>query len=65
MKPILDDYENEIEANISQFKPADKAKQKLIEGIIDSTKGDRSIYGPTLPNLPTSPLLSRGQNDFH
>ncbi|MFK5926582.1 MAG: hypothetical protein QM483_08135 [Desulfuromusa sp.] len=43
MRPILDDYENEIEENISQFKPAGKAKQKLIEEIIDKANEKKSI----------------------
>ena len=43
MKPILDDYENEIEENISQFKPADRAKQKQIKGIIDRANEKKSI----------------------
>ncbi|MDA3807187.1 MAG: hypothetical protein PF440_04655 [Thiomicrorhabdus sp.] len=43
MKPILDDYENEIEFNISQFKPAGGAKQKLIEEIIDKANEKKSI----------------------
>ena len=43
MRQILDDYENEIEENISQFKPADSAKQKLIEGIIDRANEKKSI----------------------
>ncbi|MEA3363682.1 MAG: hypothetical protein U9Q61_10510 [Thermodesulfobacteriota bacterium] len=43
MKPILDDYEKEIEENISQFEPADSAKQQLIEGIIDRANEKKSI----------------------
>jgi predicted DNA binding CopG/RHH family protein len=43
MRPILDDYENEIEENISQFKPAGSAKQKLIEEIIDKANEKKSI----------------------
>ncbi len=43
MKPILDDYEKEIEKNISQFKPADSGKIKLIGGIIDKANEKKSI----------------------
>jgi len=43
MKPILDDYENEIEENISQFKPADSVKKELIERIIDRANEKKSI----------------------
>jgi len=43
MKPILDDYEKEIEENISQFKPADSVKIEQIEKIIDRANEKKSI----------------------
>ena len=43
MKPILDDYEKEIEENISQFKPAGRGKKILIEKIIDRANEKKSI----------------------
>ena len=43
MKPILNDYEKEIEENISQFKPVGSAKKELIEGIIDRANEKKSI----------------------
>lgn len=52
MRPILDDYENEIEENISQFKPAGSAKKELIEGIIEQKGID--LFSTHSPDLPTS-----------
>jgi predicted DNA binding CopG/RHH family protein len=43
MKPILDDYEKEIEENVSQFKPADGIKIERIERIIDRANEKKSI----------------------
>ncbi len=43
MKPTLDDYEKEIEENISQFKPANSLRKELIEGIIDRANEKKSI----------------------
>lgn len=43
MKPILNDYEKEIEENISQLKPVGSTKKELIEGIIDRANEKKSI----------------------
>ena len=43
MKQKLDNYEKEIEKNISQFSPVDKKKRELIEGIIDKANAKKSI----------------------
>ena len=43
MKPKLDNYEKEIEKNISQFSRASTQKKELIEGIIDKANAKKSI----------------------
>jgi len=43
MKQKLDNYEKEIEKNISQFSPVGKQKKELIEGIIDKANAKKSI----------------------
>ncbi|TBV81806.1 MAG: hypothetical protein EYX74_03380 [Desulfobulbaceae bacterium] len=43
MNPKLDKYENEIEKNISQYKPVSAKKRALIEGIIDKANEKKSI----------------------
>jgi predicted DNA binding CopG/RHH family protein len=43
MKPKLDNYEKEIEKNISQFSPVSTQKKELIEGIIDKANVKKSI----------------------
>lgn len=43
MKHKLDNYEKEIEKNISQFSPVGKKKRELIEGIIDKANAKKSI----------------------
>lgn len=43
MKAKLDNYEKEIENNISQFRPVSVQKKELIEGIIDKANAKKSI----------------------
>ncbi|MCD6184783.1 MAG: hypothetical protein J7K84_03185 [Deltaproteobacteria bacterium] len=43
MKQKLDNYEKEIEQNISQFRPVSDQKKELIEGIIDKANVKKSI----------------------
>ena len=43
MKQKLDNYEKEIEKNISQFSPVSVQKKELIEGIIDKANAKKSI----------------------
>ncbi|MCD6186829.1 MAG: hypothetical protein J7K09_01590 [Desulfuromusa sp.] len=43
MKQKLDQYEKEIEENISQFKLIGSSKKMLIEGIIDKANEKKSI----------------------
>ena len=43
MKEKLDNYEKEIENNISQFRPVSVQKKELIEGIIDKANAKKSI----------------------
>ncbi len=43
MKPKLDNYEKEIEKNISQFSLVSTQKKELIEGIIDKANAKKSI----------------------
>ncbi|VAW33108.1 hypothetical protein MNBD_DELTA03-1226 [hydrothermal vent metagenome] len=43
MKAKLDNYEKEIENNISQFIPVSDHKRELIEGIIDKANAKKSI----------------------
>ncbi len=43
MKPKLDNYEKEIEKNISKFSPVSIQKKELIEGIIDKANAKKSI----------------------
>jgi predicted DNA binding CopG/RHH family protein len=43
MKQKLDDYEKEIERDISQFRPVSVQKKELIEGIIDKANAKKSI----------------------
>ena len=43
MKAKLDNYEKEIENNISQFRPVSIQKKELIEGIIDKANAKKSI----------------------
>ena len=43
MKQKLDNYEKEIEKNISQFSPVNVQKRELIEGIIDKANAKKSI----------------------
>ena len=43
MKQKLDNYEKEIEKNISKFSPISAQKKELIEGIIDKANAKKSI----------------------
>ncbi len=43
MKHKLDNYEKEIEKNISQFSPVGTQKKVLIGGIIDKANAKKSI----------------------
>ena len=43
MKQKLDNYEKEIEKDISQFRPVSVQKKELIEGIIDKANAKKSI----------------------
>ena len=43
MKQKLDNYEQEVEKNISQFGPVSDQKRELIEGIIDKANAKKSI----------------------
>ena len=43
MKQKLDNYEQEVEKNISQFSPVSDQKRELIEGIIDKANAKKSI----------------------
>ena len=43
MKQKLDNYEKEIEKNISKFSPISGQKKELIEGIIDKANAKKSI----------------------
>ena len=43
MKQKLDNYEQGIEKNISQFSPVSDQKRELIEGIIDKANAKKSI----------------------
>lgn len=43
MKIKLDNYEKQIEDNISQFQPVADKKRELIEGIIDKANARKSI----------------------
>ncbi len=43
MKSKLDNYEKEIEKNISQFSPVGDQKKVLIEDIIDKANAKKSI----------------------
>ena len=43
MKQKLDNYEKEIEKNISKFSPISAQKKELIEGIIDKANTKKSI----------------------
>ena len=43
MKAKLDNYEKEIENNITQFRPVSGQKKELIEGIIDKANAKKSI----------------------
>ena len=43
MKQKLDQYEKEIEENISQFKPVGRSKKISIEDIIDKANEKKSI----------------------
>lgn len=43
MKTKLDNYEKQIEDNISQFQPIADKKRELIEGIIDKANARKSI----------------------
>ncbi len=43
MKTKLDNYEKEIEKNISQFSLVSTQKKELIEGIIDKANAKKSI----------------------
>lgn len=43
MKQKIDNYEKNIEKNISQFGPVSDQKRELIEGIIDKANDKKSI----------------------
>ncbi len=43
MKQKLNNYEKEIERNISQFSPVGEQKKEFIEGIIDKANAKKSI----------------------
>ncbi len=43
MKQKIDNYEKDIEKNISQFGPVSDQKRELIEGIIDKANAKKSI----------------------
>ena len=43
MNPKLDKYEQEIENNVSQYKPARAQKKSQIEAIIDKANEKKSI----------------------
>ncbi len=43
MKPKLDNYEKDIEKNLSQFSPVGAQKKQFIEDIIDKANTKKSI----------------------
>ena len=43
MKPKLDNYEKDIEKNLTQFSPVGTQKRQLIEDIIDKANTKKSI----------------------
>ena len=43
MKTKLNNYEQEIENNISQFRPVSPSKKEFIEGIVDKANAKKSI----------------------
>ena len=43
MNPTLDKYEQEIENNVSQYKPANAQKKSQVEAIIDKANEKKSI----------------------
>jgi predicted DNA binding CopG/RHH family protein len=43
MKTKLNNYEQDIEKNISQFRPVSLSKKELIESIVDKANAKKSI----------------------